>query len=106
MNHLAKKLSKIILFAALPLVILAGVFGLPCKVNAIVVNPGESIQAAINSLPAGGGTIDLAAGTYTISAPITITKILADYNAGNILPLLPQPILTLMAMLTPLTSAS
>jgi len=33
---------------------------------------GAGIQAAIDDLPAGGGTVFIPAGTYTVSAPITV----------------------------------
>jgi len=40
----------------------------------MIVNPGESIQAAIDSLPVEGGIVELAAGTHNITAPIWINK--------------------------------
>ncbi len=38
------------------------------------VNPGESIQAAIDSLPVEGGIVELAAGTYNINSSLRINK--------------------------------
>lgn len=39
-----------------------------------VVHPGESIQAAINSLPPAGGCVCLKAGIHNISAPILVDR--------------------------------
>jgi len=40
----------------------------------VVVHPGESIQAAIDSLSAAGGCVCLKAGTHPIAAPLTIIR--------------------------------
>src|SRR5262249_7196011 len=39
-----------------------------------VVNPGESIQAAIDALPASGGCVCLKTGLHTITQPIRINR--------------------------------
>jgi hypothetical protein len=40
----------------------------------VVVKPGESIQAAIDSLPAAGGCVCLKAGSHPIAAPLVIAR--------------------------------
>ncbi len=42
--------------------------------GAIIVNPGESIQAAIDSLPSEGGVVELAAGTHDVNDTIIINR--------------------------------
>jgi len=42
-------------------------------VDVVTVNPGESIQEAIDSLPPEGGVVELAAGTYYLPLGGTIT---------------------------------
>ncbi|RLI19416.1 hypothetical protein DRO49_00530, partial [Candidatus Bathyarchaeota archaeon] len=42
--------------------------------NLITVAPGESIQDAINSLPAEGGIVELTNGTFVITSTILINK--------------------------------
>lgn len=42
-----------------------------CTVSAA---PGDDLQAAVDSLPAGGGELCLAAGLYTLAAPLRVTS--------------------------------
>ena len=42
--------------------------------NLITVAPGESIQDAMNSLPAEGGIVELTSGTFVITSTILINK--------------------------------
>lgn len=44
--------------------------GSPCTV---VVRPGDSLQAAVDSLPAGGGEVCLSAGLFEVGSPVTVT---------------------------------
>ena len=67
----------------------------------ITVNPGGSIQAAIDSLPAEGGVVELAAGTHvlsqggTIEIPIHKNQNIAYTHPEEViqLPNLPDPYL-------------
>jgi len=45
--------------------------GSPCTV---VVRPGDDLQAAVDSLPGGGGEVCLSAGTFDLTAPIVIAN--------------------------------
>lgn len=38
----------------------------------VVARPGDSLQAAVDGLPAGGGEVCLAAGEFTVTAPVLI----------------------------------
>jgi len=40
----------------------------------VSVKPGDDLQAAIDSLPAGGGELCLAAGTYSLNAPVKVAR--------------------------------
>jgi Family of unknown function (DUF6519) len=40
----------------------------------VSVKPGDDLQAAIDSLPPGGGELCLAAGVYRLNAPVKVTK--------------------------------
>ncbi len=40
----------------------------------VSVKPGDDLQAAVDSLPPGGGELCLAAGVYSLVAPVTVTK--------------------------------
>jgi hypothetical protein len=40
----------------------------------VSVKPGDDLQAAVDSLPAGGGELCLAAGVYPLRAPVRIAK--------------------------------
>ncbi|HEY8843199.1 MAG TPA: hypothetical protein VIM23_04780 [Gaiellaceae bacterium] len=40
----------------------------------VSVKPGDDLQAALDSLPAGGGELCLAAGVYLLPKPLTATK--------------------------------
>lgn len=40
----------------------------------VSVKPGDDLQAAIDSLPAGGGELCLAAGVYSLDAPVKVSK--------------------------------
>ncbi len=45
--------------------------GSPCTV---VVRPGDSLQTAVDSLPAGGGEVCLSAGTFTVPSPVVVAN--------------------------------
>ena len=40
----------------------------------VSVKPGDDLQAAVDSLPAGGGELCFAAGTYLLAQPLSIVK--------------------------------
>ncbi|MDY6930665.1 MAG: Ig-like domain-containing protein [Halobacteriota archaeon] len=61
------------------LILLISIFSLMCCIGTvsavtITVDPGESIQDAIDSLPAEGGVIELGEGTWEISSSINIIQ--------------------------------
>ena len=65
-----KHIALIGIFIGILILLFAGIG----VVSAITVQPGESIQEAINNLPAEGGTVELAAGVHNVYEPIIINR--------------------------------
>ncbi|MCK4532272.1 right-handed parallel beta-helix repeat-containing protein [bacterium] len=77
-NIILKRFTKITIriFLGMNLTIYSILLFIGVETAIAIVNPGESIQAAVNALPAEGGIVELAAGVFDITgeAPILIYK--------------------------------
>ena len=67
--------TSVFIACFIALIFITGLSGVvsACETH-VLVNPGESIQDAIDSLCPEGGVVELAAGIYNVSDPIIIRK--------------------------------